>query len=126
MFQYFQISFYKKIILALLPSYFLLFSFGAPININTADIPTIIENLTDIGSVKAAAIVEYRQKNGAFKTANDLLSVKGIGEKTLQKNIDNLIFDEPEATIAIDENLKMSEEHPKEAIQNISQETSSK
>lgn len=95
MFQYFQISVYKKITLALLPSCFLLFSFGAPININTADIPMIVENLTDIGPVKATAIVEYRQKNGAFKTANDLLSVKGIGEKTLQKNIDNLIFEIP-------------------------------
>ncbi|MHC5226224.1 ComEA family DNA-binding protein [Ignatzschineria sp. LJL83] len=95
MFQYFQISVYKKIVLTLLPSCFLLFSFGAPININTADIPTIVENLKDIGPVKATAIVEYRQKNGAFKTVNDLLSVKGIGDKTLQKNIDNLIFDIP-------------------------------
>lgn len=69
---------------------------AAPININTADLPTIMENLVDVGSVKAGAIVEYREQNGPFKVAEDLLSVKGIGAKTLEKNRDNLLFLEAE------------------------------
>lgn len=69
---------------------------AAPININTADLPTIMENLVDVGPVKAGAIVEYREQNGPFKVAEDLLSVKGIGAKTLEKNRDNLLFLEVE------------------------------
>ncbi len=72
------------------------FAFAAPININTADLPTIMENLVDVGPVKAGAIVEYREQNGPFKVAEDLLSVKGIGVKTLEKNRDNLLFLEVE------------------------------
>ncbi len=71
-------------------------TFAAPININTADLPTIMENLVDVGPVKAGAIVEYREQNGPFKVAEDLLSVKGIGAKTLEKNRDNLLFLEVE------------------------------
>lgn len=84
---------YKITILALI---FLLptSSLAAPININQADIPTITENLTDVGPVKATAIVQYRELNGPFKRAEDLLSVKGIGKKTLEKNRDNLLFDD--------------------------------
>lgn len=67
---------------------------AAPININTADVDTIMENLTNVGPVKATAIVEYREQNGAFKRAEDLLAVKGIGEKTLEANRDNIIIDE--------------------------------
>lgn len=65
---------------------------AAPININQADVPTIIDNLSDIGPVKATAIVEYRELHGPFTKAEDLLAVKGIGEKTLEKNRDNLLF----------------------------------
>lgn len=67
---------------------------AAPININSADIPTIIDNLADIGPAKATAIIEYRELNGPFKRAEDLLLVKGIGEKTLEKNRANLLFED--------------------------------
>ncbi|HIW06706.1 MAG TPA: helix-hairpin-helix domain-containing protein [Candidatus Ignatzschineria merdigallinarum] len=67
---------------------------AAPININQADVPTIMDNLSDIGPVKATAIVEYRELNGPFTRAEDLLAVKGIGEKTLEKNRDNLLFND--------------------------------
>ena len=53
-----------------------------------------MENLTNIGPVKATAIVEYREQNGPFKRVEDLLAVKGIGEKTLEANRDNIIIDE--------------------------------
>lgn len=68
--------------------------YAAPININSADVPTITSNLTDIGPVKATSIIEYRELNGPFKTAEDLLKVKGIGEKTLEKNRASLRFEE--------------------------------
>ncbi len=59
------------------------------ININTASAAELME-LDGIGEVKAAAIVEYRQENGKFGSVDDLLNVKGIGEKTLEKNRDRI------------------------------------
>lgn len=60
--------------------------FATPVNINTADAQAIADSLSGIGIKKAEAIVEYRKANGPFKAAEDLLNVKGIGEKTLEKN----------------------------------------
>lgn len=61
----------------------------ATLNINTAT-ATEIEKLPGIGKKSAAAIVAYRTEKGKFKTPKDLLKVKGVGEKTLEK-IKNLI-----------------------------------
>jgi competence protein ComEA len=59
------------------------------VNINTAD-EAALTSLKGIGSVKATAILEYRQKNGPFKTVDDLAKVKGIGDKTVSKLRDQL------------------------------------
>jgi competence protein ComEA len=48
-----------------------------------------------VGDSKAAAIVAYRTKNGAFKTADELAMVKGIGQKTVEANRDNILLSEP-------------------------------
>lgn len=61
------------------------------VNINTADAKTLTE-LTGIGPVTAKKIVAYRKKHGKFKSAKDLMNVKGIGEKTLQKMKPQLKF----------------------------------
>lgn len=59
---------------------------AAVVNINKADAAAMVENLEGIGPKKAAAIVSYRKKNGAFKSIDGLMEVKGIGEKILKKN----------------------------------------
>jgi competence protein ComEA len=56
----------------------------ARIHINQADIQELVK-LPGIGPVKAAAIVEYRESYGPFRHPDDLLRVKGIGPKTLEK-----------------------------------------
>lgn len=58
---------------------------ASPVNINTADAKTIGEALSGIGLKKAEAIVKYRETKGAFKTAEDLVNVDGIGPKTVEK-----------------------------------------
>lgn len=61
-------------------------AFAGQVNINTADAATISAELNGIGLSKAEAIVEYRKKHGPFKSVDDLSLVKGIGEKTVEKN----------------------------------------
>jgi len=66
---------------------------AGPVNINTADAKTLAKELDGIGPAKAAAIVEYRQKNGSFRSAEDLLKVEGIGPKVLEQNRGNIRLD---------------------------------
>ena len=52
------------------------------------DATTAAQQLTDIpgiGEKLAARILEYRQKNGAFKNVQELMNVKGVGEKSFGK-----------------------------------------
>src|SRR5262245_60281404 len=56
----------------------------AVVNINTASAAEI-EALPGIGPKTAARIVEYRQKNGPFKKVEELMNVRGIGEKNFLK-----------------------------------------
>ena len=57
---------------------------SAPINLNTAT-QAQLESLPGIGAKAAQRILEYRQKNGSFKKIEDLMNVKGIGEKSFLK-----------------------------------------
>lgn len=54
------------------------------ININTANVSTLVL-LPGIGKVTANGIIAYRQKVKHFKTLNELMNVKGIGKKKLNK-----------------------------------------
>jgi len=63
---------------------------AAPVNVNTAGAEEIAQALNGIGEVKAQAIIEDRKSNGPFKTVEDLARVKGIGEKTVEKNKEDI------------------------------------
>lgn len=62
------------------------------VNINTADAATLDRVLVGIGPSKAEAIVVYRKQNGAFRSADQLASVKGIGLATIEKNRDRILL----------------------------------
>lgn len=64
--------------------------FAAPIDINSADVKTLDKEMIGVGAKTAQAIVDYREKNGPFKSVDDLAKVKGIGKSTIQKNRANL------------------------------------
>jgi competence protein ComEA len=59
-------------------------SASAPINLNTASVAQL-ETLPGIGRSTAERILEYRQKNGSFKKIEDLMNVRGVGEKSFLK-----------------------------------------
>ena len=75
-------------------SLFLIFPFTAfsanPIDINTADAQLIATSMKGVGLKKAQAIVEYRHKNGNFTSINELTNVKGIGDRTVALNRNNI------------------------------------
>ena len=62
------------------------------VNINTADKETL-SSLPGIGPVIAERIVEYREKNESFKKKEDIMNVKGIGDKTFQKIKDLIVVE---------------------------------
>lgn len=65
---------------------------GEKLNINTATASEIEKSLVGIGTKKAEAIVEYREKHGAFTVVEQLMEVKGIGKSTLERNKDRIIL----------------------------------
>jgi competence protein ComEA len=72
------------------------FAWAGPVDINKADAKTIAKELNGVGLSRAQAIVEFREKNGAFKSIEDLRKVKGIGAKTLEQNRSNIRLDAAE------------------------------
>ena len=57
---------------------------SATVDLNSASV-TDLESLPGVGRRTAERIVEYRQKNGSFKKIEELMNVKGIGEKSFLK-----------------------------------------
>ena len=85
----------KKSIATLLATTVLAFGLAgtaqaAPVNINKASAEEIAEALNGIGIKKAREIVAFREKQGPFKSADQLRDVKGIGDKMLEKNKANI------------------------------------
>jgi competence protein ComEA len=59
------------------------------ININKASLEELIQ-LKRIGPKYAKRIIDHREKNGPFKNPQDIMKVKGIGEKTYELNKDQI------------------------------------
>jgi competence protein ComEA len=57
---------------------------AGPVNLNTATVAEL-DALPGVGKSTAQRIVEYRQKNGSFKKIEELMNVKGVGEKSFLK-----------------------------------------
>ena len=79
----------QALIVALVPA----LVWAGPVDINTADAATIAKELQGIGLSRAQAIVAYREKNGAFRSADELRKIKGIGAKVLERNRANIKVD---------------------------------
>lgn len=59
------------------------------VNINTAT-KSELQTLNGVGEATAEAIIQYREENGMFKSVQDLVNVKGVGAKKIQKLSDRL------------------------------------
>jgi competence protein ComEA len=82
----------------ILAALFLLF-LGTPgvwasgtVNINTASAEELSQ-LSNIGPSKAEAIVSYREQHGPFRSVQELTNVAGIGERTVEINLDRIELD---------------------------------
>ena len=74
------------LLIAMLCMFLFSFAAWAEVNINTASAQELSAKLNNIGPAKAAAIVEYRQTNGEFKSLEGLMDIQGIGPATLEMN----------------------------------------
>lgn len=91
-----------KIFLTLMLAGFLFTTAWAmePVNVNTATAEEISENLKGIGLSKAKLIVDYRETNGVFTHVDELVNVKGIGLKTVDRNRGMILLEDPDPAAA--------------------------
>lgn len=85
----------KTITMLSLPGCLLAFpmlALAGPVDVNTADAATISAELQGVGMVKAQAIVEFREANGPFESADELTEVKGIASRTVEMNRGNILL----------------------------------
>lgn len=80
----------KAIVLALCLTAVPLASWANPVNINTAPVQELAQSIKGIGEKKAEAIIAYREKFGPFGSIDELKRVKGIGQKTVDSNRQNM------------------------------------
>jgi len=63
---------------------------AGPVDLNAADAATLAKELDGVGLARAQAIVDYRERNGKFRSVDEVLNVKGIGPQVLEQNKSNL------------------------------------
>lgn len=59
---------------------------AGPVNINTADVQQLDQELEGVGPALAQRIVRYREAHGPFRSPEDIQNVPYVGVKTFQKN----------------------------------------
>lgn len=74
---------------------------AGPVDVNTADAKTLARELKGIGLARAQAIVDYRAKNGPFKSADELSRVKGIGQQVVEQNRANIRVEKSDKTSSV-------------------------
>ncbi len=79
-------KFLRKSLLALLLAMPLLVCAVEKLDINTADSVALANTLQGVGEKRAALIVQWREQHGPFKSLEELLQVKGVGQKILDQN----------------------------------------
>lgn len=62
------------------------------LNVNSATVEELSQ-LGNVGPARAAAIVSYREQFGPFRSIQDLTQVTGIGERTIEMNLDRITID---------------------------------
>jgi comEA protein len=67
------------------------------VDLNTANLSQL-DSLPGIGPAIAQRIIDFRNKNGPFKRVEDLMNVRGIGEKKFQALKDRIIVGSATAT----------------------------
>src|SRR6266567_4747826 len=83
----------------------------AAVNINTAT-KEELDALPGIGPVKAQAIVDYRTKNGPFKSTEDIMKVPGIKEGTFGPLKDKISVSGPSTPVTAAPATKESKAPP--------------
>lgn len=63
---------------------------GGKVNINTASVKDLMM-LTGVGKKVAEKIVEYRGAHGAFRKAEDVRKVEGLGDALWERNKDRIV-----------------------------------
>jgi competence protein ComEA len=79
----------RKFLFVVLVSVPFVLAAAQTININTADKETLMA-VKGVGEKRAEAIIAFREQNGPFKSVDDLLLVKGVGQAIVDDNRDTL------------------------------------
>ena len=74
----------KKLVGSLIAGLLISVSAWAAVDLNSAT-QSELEAVKGIGPAKAKAIIEHRQKNGPYKSLDDLTAVKGFGKASVNK-----------------------------------------
>lgn len=69
---------------------------GERVELNSADAETLARSIDGVGEVLAAKIVAYREQYGLFIEIEELMKIKGIGEKIIELNRQYLIITLPD------------------------------
>jgi len=81
---------FRLVFISCISVFFSISVFAAPVQINNADADSIASALKGIGPSKAAAIVKYREEFGPFESLEELKNVKGIGQKIIDSNREDI------------------------------------